>query len=247
MTIRLLAPAGPVFSGRLATVSVRFRAPEAGALATWRWEDGGHDQERVDPGSVVRARRTHRYDAPGVYRVRVQVGDGDEAEDRYVTVARADQVAASGWVRDVERGERIAFGFLITPGGDGAPEAINLRALLGGVELSTNHIAWLMTSHPGSLHFGGLASFGAAAPEHQVDSSVPALLPLGAEPGIRQLNARRGDKAKLSAGAWSADRSAPRAAKLHGRRADGPHQRQAHAGQNWRSQAVPEVAVSLCP
>jgi hypothetical protein len=165
VTIRLLAPAGPVFSGRLATVSVRFRAPEAGALATWRWDDGGHDQERVDPGSVVRARRTHRYDAPGVYRVRVQVGDGDEAEDRYVTVARTDQVAASGWVRDVERGERIAFGFLITPGGAGAPDSINLRALLGVVELSSNHIEWLMTSRPGSLHFGGLASLG-AAPDH---------------------------------------------------------------------------------
>jgi hypothetical protein len=166
VTIRLLAPAGPVFSGRLAIVSVRLRAPEAGALATWRWDDGGHDQERVDPGSVVRARRTHRYDSPGVYRVRVQVGDEDEAEDRYVTIARTDQVAASGWVRDVERGERIAFGFLITPGSAAAPDAINLRALLGGVELSTNHIAWLMTSQPGSLHFGGLASLGAAAPDH---------------------------------------------------------------------------------
>ena len=167
MTIRLLAPAGPVFSGRLATVSVRLRAPEAGAIATWRWEDGGHDQERVDPGTVVRARRTHRYDAPGVYRVRVQVGDGDHAsEDRYVTVARTDQVAASGWVRDAERGERIAFGFLITPGDGGRVDALQLRALLPRPELSTSHIEWLMTSQPGSLHFGGLARLGDSALDH---------------------------------------------------------------------------------
>jgi hypothetical protein len=170
VTIRLLAPAGPIFSGRLATVSVRLRAPEAGALATWRWDDGGHDQERVDPGTVVRARRTHRYESPGVYRVRVQVGDGDQGEDRYVTVGRADQVAASGWVRDAERGERIAFGFLITPADGGRPDALQLRAMLPGAELATSHIEWLMTSQPGSLHFGGLARLdGSADHPYRVD------------------------------------------------------------------------------
>jgi hypothetical protein len=167
VTIRLLAPAGPIVDGRLVTVSARVRVPDAGGLATWRWDDGAHDDEPVASGTFIRASRTHRYAAPGVYRVRVQVGDeGEAAEERYVTVARPGQVAASGWVRDVERAERIAFGFLITPGVDGSADAIYLRALLGDVELFSNHMDWLMTSQPGSLHFGGVASLGGATHDH---------------------------------------------------------------------------------
>ena len=167
MTIRLLAPAGPIIDGRLATVAARLRVPDAGRQATWAWDDGGHDREPVASGTPVRASRTHRYAAAGIYRVRVQVGDeGDAAEDRYVTVARAGQVAASGWVRDVERDERVAFGFLITPAGSEGADALQLRALLAGTELATSHIEWLMTSQPGSLHFGGLASLGGGAANH---------------------------------------------------------------------------------
>lgn len=167
MTIRLLAPAGPVFSGRLATVSARLRVPDVGALATWLWDDGGEDHEPVVFEATVRARRTHRYHAPGVYRVRVQLGEtGESGEDRYVTVARPDQVAASGWVRDAERDERVAFGFLITPGAHGDADAIRLRALLGGLEIVTSHVEWLLTSQPGSLHFGGRASLGGGATDH---------------------------------------------------------------------------------
>ena len=167
MTIRLLAPAGPVSSGRLATVSARLRVPAVGALATWRWDDGGQDRGRVSGGL---ARRSHRYEAPGVYRVSVQLGDaGEDGDDRYVTVARPGQIAASGWVRDLDRAERVAFGFLITLAGRGGAEGADagqLRALLAGSELATGHIEWLMTSQPGSLHFGGLASYGAATTDH---------------------------------------------------------------------------------
>ena len=168
VTIRLLAPAGPVFSGRLATVSARLRVADHGALATWRWDDGAQDHQPIASGGFVRTRRSHRYAAAGVYRVRVELGDSrEDGADRFVTVADPRQVAASGWVRDVERGERVAFGFLIVPGGGpGRPHQLQLRALLGATELVTSNIEWLLTSQPGSLHFGGLASIGDSAADH---------------------------------------------------------------------------------
>lgn len=159
MTVRLLAPADPVRRGRLVTVNASVRAdPPREGTASWEWDDGERDEAALPPVTAQRTSRTHRYAKAGVYRVIVRVGPLiDEAIVRYVSVARPDQAAGSGWVSDRALRRPVPFGFLLTPGGEGAADALVLRCAMPAGELRSTDLTWLLVSGDGSLHFGGNA------------------------------------------------------------------------------------------
>ena len=158
VTFRLLAPAGPVRPGRLATVRASLGSNVAEGL-TWDWDDGHRDEGADTAAGVRRARRTHRYALAGVYRVRVNVGDLiDQALVRYVAVAQPGQVAGSGWVNDPEQRDGVPFGLLLTPRVEGAAEALVFRSLMPAGEVTSTELTWLIVGGPASLHFGGQAA-----------------------------------------------------------------------------------------
>ena len=161
MTLRLLAPAGPVESGRLAIVRARYWAGPASLSTSWEWDDGAVEHADLDTGDA-RTRRSHRYAGPGVYRVQVRVGprDAEPGYVRYVTVRTGLQTAASGWIRDASSAAPVPFGFLITPASADRDGVIVLRCALGVDEMRASDLVWLFVAEPGSLHFGGTASVG---------------------------------------------------------------------------------------
>lgn len=167
VTLRLLAPAGPVNSGRLATVHARYRASPSSLSTRWEWDDGAVEHAELEIGDA-RTRRSHRYAGPGVYRVTVRIGPrGDEpSQVRYVTVRTDVQAAASGWIRDASSATPIPFGFLITPADEDRDGTILLRCALGVEEMRATELIWLFVTDPGSLHFGGIASIGSSDARH---------------------------------------------------------------------------------
>lgn len=167
MTLRLLAPAGPVESGRLAIVRARYRSGADSLSTRWEWDDGAVEHADLDIGDV-RTRRSHRYAGPGVYRVQVRVGprDHEPGHIRYVTVRTDLQAAASGWIRDASSPAPVPFGFLITPAAENREGAILLRCALGVDEMRATDLIWLFVAEPGSLHFGGTASVGSSDARH---------------------------------------------------------------------------------
>lgn len=161
MTIHFLAPGAPVLEGRLAVVRARrARSAAASPAARWDWDDGVREEATDDFTSERPARRVHRYAAPGVYRVRLEMGGSrpDAREPattaRYVTVRAPGQAGASGWVRDELTGSRIPFGFLVHAGAQGET-GVTFRCLLDGGEIEATSLGWLMTDPPASMHFGG--------------------------------------------------------------------------------------------
>lgn len=161
MTIRFLAPAGPVLDGRLAVVRARrARLAPASPMIRWDWDDGVREEATGDPAGAHPARGVHRYATPGVYLVRIEMeGAQDEARApvaaaRYVTVRAAGQVGASGWVRDESTRSGIPFGFLVHAGALGET-GVTFRCLLEGREMEATSLGWLMTDPPVAMHFGG--------------------------------------------------------------------------------------------
>jgi hypothetical protein len=169
--LRLLAPAVPVSSGRTVTVRARLdEMPGTGAWGSWDWDDGQRDDARLTGRDLVLPRRAHRYSAPGVYRVKVAVGEADAPDPqlaiRYVTVRRDADIAASGWIRDAASATAVPFGFLVTTSVDGQGETVILRCLIDGDEVLGGDLGWLFSGEPGSLHFGGTARVGDRSGEH---------------------------------------------------------------------------------
>lgn len=169
--LRLLAPAVPVSTGRSVTVRARFDSPPgADAWGSWDWDDGQREDAQLTGPDLARPRRAHRYSAPGVYRVRVAIGEADAPDPqraiRYATVRHDLQIAASGWIRDVASATAIPFGFLITPSPDGHRATGILRCLIAGEEILGNDLTWLFAGEPGSLHFGGTARVGDRSGEY---------------------------------------------------------------------------------
>lgn len=163
--LRMLAPAVPVSSGRSVTVHARLdQVPGVSAWSRWDWDDGQRDDAQLTGRDLARPRRTHRYSAPGVYRVKVAVGEADAPDPqlaiRYVTVRRDAQIAASGWIRDAASATAVPFGFLITTSRDGQGETVILRCVIDDEDVLGGDLGWLFSDEPGSLHFGGTARLG---------------------------------------------------------------------------------------
>lgn len=169
--LRLLAPAVPVSTGRSVVVRARLdEVPGAGAWGSWDWDDGQRDDAQLTGRDLARPRRAHRYSSPGVYRVRVEMGEQDSLEPelaiRYVTVRRDTQIAASGWIRDVASATAVPFGFLISQSIEDRGETVILRCLVDGEEVLGGNLGWLFSAEPGSLHFGGTARVGDRSGDH---------------------------------------------------------------------------------
>lgn len=150
VTIRFLAPAGPVTEGHAAVVRANARL----APARWDWDDGHLEETSADAlGGDRPMRRTHRYAHPGVYLVRVLVDGATDWAARYVTVRARHQLGACGWVRDEGSRARIPFGFLLTPGA--GEHSVIFRCLLADGEFEAVTRTWAIADAPNAIHFGG--------------------------------------------------------------------------------------------
>lgn len=183
VAIHFLAPGAPILEGRLAVV--RFRrdhAAPAPPAARWDWDDGVNEEATSDFTTERPSRRVHRYAAPGVYCVRLEMeGSRSDAREpaiaaRFVTVRAAGQVGASGWIRDELSGTRIPFGFLMH-GGDHGEAGVTFRCLVDGREMEAISLGWLMTDPPASLHFGGGGRMGPGGVpyRYRVDVRAPGV------------------------------------------------------------------------
>lgn len=189
MSIQFLAPGAPVLEGRLAVVRARRHgASSVVSYARWDWDDGVCEEAAGDFATGHLARRVHRYQAPGVYRVRLAMdgvapgGRGSESAVRFVTVRARGQVGANGWVRDEVTGVRIPFGFLVHADRTGET-GVTLRCLLDAGEMEGTALHWFMADPSESLHFGGDGRLGPhdAPIRYRVDVRGP-----GAGTGIGQ-------------------------------------------------------------
>ncbi|HEX2765128.1 MAG TPA: PKD domain-containing protein [Candidatus Limnocylindria bacterium] len=191
MSVRMLAPAGPIGATRAPSVGASLRLPPRDWLrASWEWDDGSVEPVAAPWASIVRMRTVHRYARPGVYRVRLRVeGDGgwsSEMGERYVVVSGPGQLAASGWIRDpVHRA--VPVGLLLTPSDGARLGSALLRCLVPDGELVASDLAWMVAPDPGSVHFGGHARLGTEASSdrpYRVDVALAAREHRGARPHL---------------------------------------------------------------
>jgi hypothetical protein len=176
MVVRMLAPAGPIGHARPALIRASIRLPPTDRVRTvWDWDDGAVEDAEHPWTPLVSATRRHRYDRPGVYLVSLRA-EGDDALStgrRYVAVRSRGQVAASGWIRGAT-GLPAAFGFVITPAGNGTEGRVALRCALPSGELVGRSLAWLIAGDPAALHFGGDARVGSTSGQlsYRVDAAL---------------------------------------------------------------------------
>lgn len=164
VSLSLLAPAVPVGLGRAAAVRFSLRdlseVSPAPRRASWDWGDGSTDSTELQRTRLVHAGMAHRYQAPGVYRVRVRVegGPGGPASGlRYVTVRQERRdTAGCGWVAPAT-GPSVPFGFVLVVPTESAAGHLMLRYQTDAFEVVAARLDWVIAGQNGALHFGGSA------------------------------------------------------------------------------------------
>ena len=164
----ITGPAGPIMIGTEAYFEVAFSDPDS-ETHTVTWDFGDGTTAETSTGAA-----THVYQAPGVYSVPVTVTDGHGAFDQdvfeFVVVYDPDggHVTGGGWF--LAEGEDANFGLTARYHQDTAKGQVN--AVVDGVHLHSEGLAWLVITPESTAHLSGGATLdGATGFEFRVDVS----------------------------------------------------------------------------